>query len=79
MTQIASPRQPGAAASQLIPIDVATAPTFSSRARIARLPCSASATPRVAKISAATSGIAASSAAAGTESLAARTIRYCAA
>ena len=63
MTQMASPRQPGAAAAKFINTEVATAPTFSRRARIARLPCSASAMPSEANTSAAASGIAASSAA----------------
>jgi hypothetical protein len=57
---------------------VPTAATFSTRARIARRPCSASAIPKVAKISAATSGIAASSAATAGVPFAACTIRYCA-
>ncbi len=42
---------------------VATAPTLSSRARMARLPCRAKAMPSEAKIAAAASGIPASSAA----------------
>jgi hypothetical protein len=79
IVQIARSRQPGPAASTFIATDVTTAVTLSTRARIARRPCSASAIPSVAKISAATSGIAASSAATGTTPLAAKTIRYCAA
>ena len=79
IAQMARSRHPCPAASTFIATDVATAPTFRTRARIARLPCSASAIPRVAKISAATSGIPASSAATGATALAASTIRYCAA
>jgi hypothetical protein len=67
------------AASTFIATDVTTAATFRTRALIARRPCSASAIPSVAKIKAATSGIAASSAATGATALAAKTIRYCAA
>ena len=44
-------------------MDVATAPTFRTRALIARLPCSASAMPSEANTSAAASGMPASSAA----------------
>jgi len=46
-----------------MPTEVATEATLRVLARIARLPCSARAMPSVAKISAATSGIPASSAA----------------
>ena len=76
MTQIARSRKPYPAASMFIAIDVATAPTFRTRARIACRPCSASAIPSDAKTRAATSGMAASSAAIGATFLAANTIRY---
>ena len=79
IAQIARSRQPRPDASTFIATEVATAATFSTRARSARLLCSASAIPSVAKISAATSGIAASSAATGATPFAANTMRYCAA
>jgi len=56
-------RQPGAAAIVFMNTLVPTEARFSVRARIARRPCSASATPREAKTRAAASGIAASMAA----------------
>ena len=74
ITQIARFRQPGAAASRFMLTLVATDATFSTRARIARLPCSASAMPSAAKTSAAASGMPASSAAAHWMPLAANTI-----
>ncbi len=63
MTQIAMSRQPGVAARAFIARLIATQATLRVRARIARLPCSASAMPRVAKMSAPTSGMPASRAA----------------
>ena len=76
ITQIARSRNPCPAASMFIAMLVATAPTFRTRARIACRPCSASAIPSDAKTRAATSGMAASSAAIGATPLAANTIRY---
>jgi hypothetical protein len=52
--------------------------TFSARTRMARRPCSASAIPSAAKITAPTSGIPASSAAIAGKPLTARTRVYCA-
>src|ERR1039457_203791 len=63
MAQMARFRQPGAAAIVFMKMLVPTEARFSVRARIARRPCSASATPRQAKTRAAASGIAASRAA----------------
>ena len=63
MTHIAAFLQPGSAAMKFIKMLVATAPTLSSRARMARLPCRARAIPSEAKIAADASGIPASSAA----------------
>jgi hypothetical protein len=62
-THTASARHPGVAASAFIATDVPTAATFSARARTARRPCSASAIPSEANTSAATSGMAACTAA----------------
>ena len=76
IAQIARSRHPCPAASTFIATDVPTAPTFSTRARMARLPCSANAMPSVANTSAATSGMPASMAATGMTPLAASTIRY---
>jgi hypothetical protein len=76
IAQIASPRHPGAAASTFMTTLVATEARFSSRVRRARRPCSASAIPSEAKISAAASGIAASSAATVGSPRAACTIWY---
>ena len=76
MTQIARPRQPGAAAIAFMNTDVPTAATFRNRARTARRPCSASAMPRQANTSAAASGIAASRPAMTGSRRAASTIRY---
>ena len=61
MAQMARFRQPGAAAIAFMNTLVPTAATFRIRARIARLPCRASAIPRHANTRAAASGIAASS------------------
>ena len=63
MAQMARFRQPGAAAIVFMNTLAPTEARFSVRARIARRPCSASATPREAKTRAAASGIAASRAA----------------
>jgi hypothetical protein len=60
IAQIASERQPGSAAITFMNTLAATAATFSTRARNARLPCSASAIPSEANTRAAASGIAAS-------------------
>ena len=69
-------RQPGAAAIAFMNTLVPTAATFRIRARIARLPCRASAIPRHANTSAAASGIAASSPATTASRRVASTIRY---
>ena len=61
MAQIATARQPGAAAIAFMNTLTVTAATFSARARSARRPCSASAMASDAKTTAAASGIAASS------------------
>ena len=63
ITQIARLRQPGAEARAFMARLMPTQATFSARARIARLPCSARAMPRAAKMTAPTSGMPASSAA----------------
>ena len=59
-------RQPGAAAITFMNTDPPADAAFSIRARIARRPCTARATPRQANTSAAASGIAASRSAATT-------------
>jgi len=74
--QIARSRQPGADASAFIARLIPTQPTFSARARSARLPYKASATPSDAKTSAPTSGMPASKAATGVFCLTARTRTY---
>src|SRR6266704_123443 len=76
MTQIARSRQPGAAASAFMARLTATQATFRVRARMARLACSARAMPSVAKMTAPTSGIAASSAAIRGVFLTWRTMTY---
>ena len=76
MAQMARFRQPGAAAIAFMNTLVPTAARFSARGRIARRPCSARATPRQAKTSAAASGIEASRAATTGRRRAASTIRY---
>jgi hypothetical protein len=76
ITQIARSRQPRPAASAFIPTETATQQTFSVRARIARLPCNASAIPSEAKINDPASGMAASKAAIPAERRAEATIRY---
>ena len=78
IAQIAAPRQPGAAASTFMNTLVPTAATFSTRARTALRPCSASAIPSDANTSAAASGIAASRPATAACGFAAKIIRYCA-
>src|ERR1019366_1480828 len=76
MAQMARFRQPGAAAIVFMKTLVPTEARFSVRARTARRPCSASATPRDAKTRAAASGIAASSPATTVRWRVASTIRY---
>src|SRR5580693_845287 len=76
MAQMARFRQPGAAAIAFMNTLAATAARFSARARMARRPCRASATPRQAKMRAAASGMAASRAATAGRWRAASAIRY---
>src|ERR1035441_10089425 len=76
MAQMARFRQPGAAAIVFMKMLVPTEARFSVRARIARRPCSASATPRQAKTRAAASGIAASRAATDARWRVASIMRY---
>src|SRR5579871_259749 len=78
MAQMTRLRQPGAAATAFMNTLVPAAARFSARARSARRPCRASATPRQPNTKAAASGIAASSAAAAGRRRAASASRYCA-
>ena len=63
MTQIARSRHPDPAAIAFIASEIPTQATFKARGRSARRPCSASAMPSAAKITAPTSGTPASRAA----------------
>ena len=78
ITQIAVSRQPGPAAIAFMVRERPTQATLRVRGRSARRPCSASAMPRAAKISAPVSGMPASSAAIAGTCRAWRTMTYCA-